>query len=216
MAKLSVENIPWNDLQKIGITKEALEKTNNLDNLLNYGKTSLMAIKGKLPGIEITGGHAKLFMRNREDGTPELRMELVRKFPNLKTAIYGTYLTDEQKKAITDGGCANIKCSTKNGDLNLLVSLDTDTNQLNYIEASKAYIPDSIAGVKLSDAQKQELKNGNKVLVQGMKNKDGESFDAHISYNAANKGLNFISNKSETTEKNTQKKSAKSSKNIKQ
>ena len=55
MGRLKEENIPWDALAKLGITKETLESTDNLNNLLNYNKTSLLAIKGKLPNIEITG-----------------------------------------------------------------------------------------------------------------------------------------------------------------
>lgn len=196
MARLKEENIPWDALAKLGITKDYLVQSNNLDNLLNYQKTSLLSIKGKLPNIEITGGHAKLMMRNNENGEPELRLELVRKSPNLKGAIYGTYLDDTQKQQILSGGCANVICSTKNGDLSLLVSLDPDTNQLNHLDASKVSIQDSIAGVKLTDAQKADLKSGKQILVTGMQKKNGEKFDAKVSYNSVNKGLVFIQEKS--------------------
>lgn len=196
MARLKEENIPWDALAKLGITKDYLVQSNNLDNLLNYQKTSLLTIKGKLPNIEITGGHAKLMMRNNENGQPELRLELVRKSPNLKGSIYGTYLDDNQKQQILNGGCANVICSTKNGDLNLLVSLDPDTNQLNHQDASKVSIQDSIAGVKLTYEQKADLKSGKQVLVTGMKKKSGETFDAKVAYNSVNKGLVFIPEKS--------------------
>lgn len=198
MARLNLENIPWDALAKLGITKEILEQTNNLDNLLNYNKTSLMAIKGKLPNIEITGGHAKLMMRNNEKGEPELRLELVRKYPNLKGAIYGTYLNDTQKQQILDGGCANVKCNTKNGELSLLVSLDSDTNQLNHVDASKVSIQDKMAGVTLSSEQKDELLKGNSIKLDGMKKKSGETFSARVAYNTVNKSLVFLPEKAKS------------------
>ena len=198
MARLKLENIPWDALAKLGITKEILEQTNNLENLLNYNKTSLMAIKGKLPNIEITGGHAKLMMRNNEKGEPELRLELVRKYPNLKGAIYGTYLNDTQKQQILDGGCANVKCNTKNGELSLLVSLDSDTNQLNHVDASKVSIQDKMAGVTLSNEQKDELLKGNSIKLDGMKKKSGEIFSARVAYNTVNKSLVFLAEKAKS------------------
>lgn len=213
MARLNLENIPWDALAKLGITKEILEQTNNLDNLLNYNKTSLMAIKGKLPNIEITGGHAKLMMRNNEKGEPELRLELVRKYPNLKGAIYGTYLNDTQKQQILDGGCANVKCNTKNGELNLLVSLDPDTNQLNHVDASKVSIQDKIAGVSLTGDQKKDLLNGNSVQVDGMKRKNGETFSARVAYNTVSRTLVFLPEKTKSQTQN-KKQTAKKGKNI--
>ena len=196
MARLKLENIPWDALAKLGITKEILEQTNNLENLLNYNKTSLMAIKGKLPNIEITGGHAKLMMRNNEKGEPELRLELVRKYPNLKGAIYGTFLSDAQKQQILDG--ANVKCNTKNGELSLLVSLDSDTNQLNHVDASKVSIQDKMAGVTLSNEQKDELLKGNSIKLDGMKKKSGETFSARVAYNTVNKTLVFLPEKAKS------------------
>lgn len=198
MARLKMENIPWDALAKLGITKEILEQTNNLENLLNYNKTSLMAIKGKLPNIEITGGHAKLMMRNNAKGEPELRLELVRKYPNLKGAIYGTFLSDAQKQQILDGGCANVKCNTKNGELSLLVSLDSDTNQLNHVDASKVSIQDKMAGVTLSSEQKDELLKGNSIKLDGMKKKSGETFSARVAYNTVNKSLVFLAEKAKS------------------
>ena len=38
MARLKEENIPWDALAKLGITKDYLVQSNNLDNLLNYQK----------------------------------------------------------------------------------------------------------------------------------------------------------------------------------
>lgn len=192
MAKLTIEDLPWEEMAQLGITREVLEKTNNLDTLLNYGKTDLLAIKGKLPNIEITGGHAKFFMRSNADGKPELRVELCRKFPNFKSAIYGQFLSEAQQNAIKEGGCARLTCSTSNGELNLLVSLDKDTNQLNHVEVGKAHIPDKIAGANITPAQKELLLGGMKVKIDGMKNKEGKGINASVAYNAATKGLVFI------------------------
>ncbi|MBE6246365.1 MAG: DUF4099 domain-containing protein [Bacteroidales bacterium] len=207
MAKLTIEDLPWEEMKQLGITKEVLEKTNNLETLLNYGKTDLLAIKGKLPNVEITGGHAKFFMRSNSEGKPELRVELCRKFPNFKSAIYGQYLTEEQQNTIKDGGCAKLTCNTSNGELNLLVSLDKDTNQLNHVEVGKAHVPDKIAGAEISQMQKDMLLGGMKVKIDGMKNKEGQAINASVAYNAVTKGLVFIfdNNEGRTVDKSNKR-----------
>jgi hypothetical protein len=48
----------------------------------------------------------------------------------------------------------------------------------------------------LTDAQKADLKSGKQILVTGMQKKNGEKFDAKVSYNSVNKGLVFIPEKS--------------------
>ena len=86
----------------------------------------------------------------------------------------------------------------------------TDTNQLNHVDASKISIQDSLAGAKLSQEQKNQLLNGDTILVTGMKRKNGESFDAKVAYNAVNKGLVFIPDKSKTQKQNMQQTTKKS------
>ena len=72
------------------------------------------------------------------------------------------------------------------------VSLDKETNTLATMSANKLSIGDSILGVKLTDEQKENLKQGNPVFVKGLQGKDGaENWDAVVSVDAVKKGLSF-------------------------
>lgn len=203
MEKLTPELIE--QLAKLGITEELLDKTNNLKKILSGDKTSLLNIRGKIPNFEISG-QAKLFIRNTADGVPELRVELIRRYPDLNAPVYGVRLTDEQKNVVEKGGTVKITAATKNGDIDFLVSLDRETNQLNAVNAKRVYIQKEIAGVTLTDEQKTTLQQGGKVYIEKMKNREGGEFSAYVTYNAASRGLIFLP---EDEEKKKNKKSKK-------
>jgi hypothetical protein len=78
------------------------------------------------------------------------------------------------------------------------VSLDSDTNQLNHVDASKVSIQDKMAGVTLSNEQKDELLKGNSIKLDGMKKKSGETFSARVAYNTVNKSLVFLPEKAKS------------------
>ena len=72
------------------------------------------------------------------------------------------------------------------------ISLDKETNTLATMSANKLSLGDFILGVKLTDEQKENLKQGNPVFVKGLQGKDGaENWDAVVSVDAVKKGLSF-------------------------
>jgi hypothetical protein len=72
------------------------------------------------------------------------------------------------------------------------VSLDKETNTIATMSASKLSIGDKILGVELSQEQKDNLKQGNPILLKGLNAKDGgENWDAVVSVDALTKGLSF-------------------------
>lgn len=72
------------------------------------------------------------------------------------------------------------------------VSLDKETNTLATMSASKLSVADTILGVTLTEQQKENLKQGNPILLKGLTAKDGgENWDAVVSVDALNRGLSF-------------------------
>lgn len=191
--RISPDDVPWTELESLGITKGLLEKTNNLEPLLNFERTSLLPIRGKLQKFEITGGDAKFFFRT-VNGKLRLRIELVRLHPNLKIPIYGTYLTPEQETNCLKTGSAGepIIINTKNGKIPLLVTLDKETNHLIPMEQDKVKIKDRIANVKITPEVAQLLKSGAAVMLSGLKKKDGSTFDSLVQYSTVAKDIVFV------------------------
>jgi hypothetical protein len=72
------------------------------------------------------------------------------------------------------------------------VSLDKETNTIATMGVNKLSISDKILGVELSHEQKDNLKQGNPILLKGLNAKDGgEQWDAVVSVDAVTKGLSF-------------------------
>ena len=102
--------------------------------------------------------------------TPE-DMENVQKYGNVNRVIY-----------VDVNGVATPK----------YVSLDKETNTIATMSANKLSIGDKILGVELTQEQKDNLKQGNPILLKGLNAKDGgENWDAVVSVDALAKGLSF-------------------------
>lgn len=72
------------------------------------------------------------------------------------------------------------------------ISLDKETNTVATMSTNKLSIGDKILGVELSQEQKDNLKQGNPILLKGLNAKDGgEKWDAVVSVDALAKGLSF-------------------------
>ena len=78
-----------------------------------------------------------------------------------------------------------------------LISIDKQTNRLEAVPLDKLTVSQNLKGVELSPEQQQALKEGKKVLVEGMTSKktigtdNPKKFDAYVQFNAAKGGYDF-------------------------
>jgi len=72
------------------------------------------------------------------------------------------------------------------------VSVDKLTNEIVSMKADSVFIPDEIKGVKLSDYEKNELKEGRAIRLEDMMSDKGKEFSANIQINADRRGIEFI------------------------
>ena len=186
--------IDWEQLKNIGVTREQLVSTNSLDKMLNWQKSPvLFPIQGEISGIQIQTD-ARLSFRENAEGELSLRVHSVRQHPELDQPLYGTHLTKGDKKNLLETGNAGrqIEFSTgKDKTINAYVSVDKLTNELVVLNADKVKIPDELKGVKLSEQQKQELKDGKGVFIENMISKNQKPFSATVQVNADKRGLEF-------------------------
>ena len=186
--------INWEQLESIGVTREQLVKTNSLDKMLNRQKSPvLFPIQGEISGIHIQTD-ARLSFRENAEGELSLRVHSVRQQPELDVPLYGTHLTEEDKKNLLDTGNAGrlIEFNVgKDKTINAFVSVDKLTNELVVLNADKIKIPDELKGVKLSEQQKQELREGKGVYIENMLSKNLKPFSATVQVNADKRGLEF-------------------------
>lgn len=186
--------IDWSQLERLGVTRETLEKTKSLDAMLNFQKSPvLIPIAAKFDDTTLRTD-ARLSFRETPDGNLALAIHAIRKEPELERPYFGVKFSEEDKKNLLQTGNLGrvANAEYKQGETTpVFLSLDKLTNELVALRADKIKIPETIKGVTLDDKQKQELREGKSVLVEGMTSKNGKEFSTHVQINADKKGIEF-------------------------
>lgn len=199
--------IDWNQLERLGITRETLERTNSLESMLNWQKSPvLLPITARFDDITLRTD-ARLSFRETPDGKLSVYIHALRKEPELDRPYFGVRFTDEDKQNLFKTGNLGriVDVQYKQGETTpVFVSLDKLTNELVSIHADKIKIPDVMKGVTLDDKQKQALSEGKPVLVESMTSKNGKEFSASIQVNADKRGIEFQFDNVKKQEQNQQ------------
>jgi hypothetical protein len=190
------EQIDWDTMTNLGLSKEYLEKRNLLDPLLKGYKTNELLPIGVNLGGTILRTDARLSLQQAEDGKVVVGIHGIRKEPNLHFEFFGHKFTDEDKKNLLEtrnmGRVVDLK-NTKTGELMpSIISIDRLTNDVIALRTDFIKIPDEIKGVKLDDAQKQTLIEGKPLKLEGMISTKGTEFSAMVQFNADKRYVEFL------------------------
>ena len=191
---INPERVDWKMLETLGLSKEKLEQSGELDKILNWQKTNLLPIAIPVGDITIHT-EARLAFRTDEEGKISLAVHSLRKEPQLDFPYMGHKFSNEEKETLLATGNLGktIEVMPKNGEpFSAYISIDPQTNELITLRADRISIPQEIKGVTLSDGQYKDLVEGKAVKVEGMTSKNGKSFDATLQVNAEKKGIEFI------------------------
>ena len=186
--------IDWKQLDNLGLTRERLEQSGELDKMLNWQKSDLVTIAIPMGDTTIYTD-ARLAFRTDGEGNIGLAVHPLRKEPQLDFPYMGHKFSPEEKEQLlTTGNLGKtIEITPKNGEpFAAYISIDPQTNELIALRADRVNIPKEIKGVTLSDAQYKDLVEGKAVKVEGMTAKSGKSFNATLQVNAEKKGIEFI------------------------
>lgn len=188
------EKVDWKQLDRLGLSREQLEQSGELTNMLNWQKSNLITIAIPMGDTTIYTD-ARLAFRTDGDGNIGLAIHPLRKEPQLDFPYMGYKFSPEEKEQLlTTGNLGKtIEVTPKNGEpFSAYVSIDPQTNELIALRADRVNIPKDIKGVTLSDQQYKDLVEGKAVKVEGMTAKSGKSFNATLQVNAERKGIEFI------------------------
>jgi hypothetical protein len=186
--------VNWEQLEKLGISKDFLKNTKNLEAMLNFRKSpDLIPITIKTDNITIRTD-ARLAFRQDENGNFNVAVHAVRNKPELDRPYFGVTLTDEDKNNLLQTGNAGriIHPQYKEGETTpVFLSIDKLTNELVAARADKINIPEEIKGVKLSENQQKELAEGQAIFVEDMTARSGNEFSAWLQVDADKRGIGF-------------------------
>lgn len=205
------EQIDWDTMTNLGLSKEYLEKRNLLEPLLKGYKTNELLPIGVNLGGTILRTDARLSLQQAEDGKVVVGIHGIKKEPNLHFEFFGHKFTDEDKKILLETGnmgrVVNL-VNSKTGDLiPSIISIDRLTNDVIALRTDFIKIPDEIKGVKLNDVQKQTLMEGKPLKLEGMISTKGTEFSATVQFNADKRYVEFLfdrSNSNRQTQSNGQ------------
>jgi len=186
--------VNWDRFERYGITREGLEKTGNMDKLLDYQKTDLMPVAIKLDG-ETRPSDARFSLRKQEDGTFSPNIHLIRHKPELERPYFGVKFTEEDKRNLLKTGNLGriVEAEFKQGEKTpILLSLDKLTNELVAFRKEWLKVPDTYKGATLNEEQKQKLGEGKAVYIEGMTAKNGKPLDREVQFNADKRYFELI------------------------
>ncbi|WP_028901354.1 DUF4099 domain-containing protein, partial [Hoylesella timonensis] len=186
--------IDWKQLDNLGLTRERLKQSGELEKMLSWQKSNLVTIAVPIGDTTIYT-EARLAFRTDDNGNVGLAIHPLRKEPQLDFPYMGYKFSPEEKEQLlTTGNLGKtIEVTPKNGNpFSAYISIDPQTNEIVALRADRVNIPKEIKGVILSDAQYKELVEGKAVKVEGMTAKSGKTFNATLQVNAEKKGIEFI------------------------
>ena len=190
------EQIDWDTMTNLGLSKEYLEKRNLLEPLLKGYKTNELLPIGVNLGGTILRTDTRLSLQQAEDGKVVVGIHGIKKEPNLHFEFFGHKFTDEDKKNLLETGnmgrVVDLK-NSKTGELMpSIISIDRLTNDVIALRKDFIKVPDEIKSVKLNDEQKQTLLEGKPLYLEGMVSTKGTEFSATVQFNADKRYVEFL------------------------
>lgn len=187
--------INWDQLKNFGLSREYLQERGLLDSMLKGYKTNQLVPINLNFGSAVLRTDARLSLQQSNTGEVVLAIHGIRKQPELERPYFGHIFTDEDRKNLLETGNMGrvVELKGRNGEyIPSFISLDKMTNEVVAMRAENVYIPNEIKGVQLTDQEKNDLREGKKVYIEGMTAKSGNEFSAHIQVSAERRGIDFI------------------------
>lgn len=194
--KYKPEQIDWETMNNLGLSKEKLEKMNLLDPLLKGYKTNELVPVSLNLGTAVTKMDARLSLQSNDDGQVVVAIHGIRKEPNLNFEFFGHSFSQADKNNLLETGNMGrvvnlVNSKNPNETIPSIISVDRLTNELVALRTEFIKIPDELKGVKLNDEQKQTLMEGKPLYLEGMISKKGTEFDATVQFNADKRFVEF-------------------------
>ena len=187
--------INWDQLKNFGLSREYLQERGLLDSMLKGYKTNQLVPINLNFGSAVLRTDARLSLQQSNTGEVVLAIHGIRKQPELERPYFGHIFSEEDKKNLLETGNMGrvVELKGRNGEyIPSFISLDKMTNEVVAMRAENVYIPNEIKGVELTDQEKNDLREGKKVYIEGMTAKSGNEFNAHIQVSAERRGIDFI------------------------
>ncbi|AXP79782.1 hypothetical protein CJ739_685 [Mariniflexile rhizosphaerae] len=198
------EQIDWETMKNLGLSKEKLEKMNLLDPLLRGYKTNELVPVSLNLGRAITRMDARLSLQANDEGQVVVAIHGIRRTPNLNFPFFGHEFSKEDKDNLLQTGnmgrVVNLTNPKTGETIPSIISVDRLTNELVALRTEYIKIPEHIKDVKLDEQQKQTLMEGKPLYIEGMTSKKGDPFNASVQFNADKRYVEFLFDRSNSNQ----------------
>ena len=168
---------------------------------MSYGYKSphLVDINPEIEGVDYPM-KARLSLEEQPDGSLKFIPHPYQNQVDLDKPFQGIMLPNDVKENLLATGNAGrvVELEPRPSEkVPSLVSIDKLTNRLEAVPLDKLTVSQNLKGTELFPEQQQALKEGKKVLVEGMTSKttmgtdNPRKFDAYVQFNAAKGGYDF-------------------------
>ena len=187
--------INWKELEeKWGVKRDDLEKSGNLDRMLNYGKSDLVRVSPNFGG-EAFDLDARLSFKKDGEGNVSLVPHFIRKEQKLDEYKEHKFSDDDRKNLRETGNLGRVVdlVDRETGEIiPSFVSIDRKTNEITDVPANKVRIPERIGKTEITKQEQDMLRAGLPVRDKLIERKDGRKFVTTLQVNVEQRGVEFV------------------------
>ena len=187
--------INWQELEeKWGVKRDDLEKSGDLDRMLNYGKSDLVRVAPNFGG-EAFELDARLSFKKDGEGNVSLVPHFIRKEQKLDEYKEHKFSDDDRKNLRETGNLGRVVdlVDRETGEIiPSFVSIDRKTNEITDVPANKVRIPERIGKTEITKQEQDMLRAGLPVRDKLIERKDGRKFVTTLQVNVEQRGVEFV------------------------
>ena len=187
--------INWQELEeKWSVKRDDLEKSGDLDRMLNYGKSDLVRVSPNFGG-EAFELDARLSFKKDGEGNVSLVPHFIRKEQKLDEYKEHKFSDDDRKHLRETGNLGRVVdlVDRETGEIiPSFVSIDRKTNEITDVPANKVRIPERIGKTEITKQEQDMLRAGLPVRDKLIERKDGRKFVTTLQVNVEQRGVEFV------------------------
>ena len=187
--------INWQELEeRWGVKRDELEKSGDLQKMLNYGKSDLVKVTPNFGG-EAFELDARLSFKKDGEGNVSLVPHFIRKEQKLEEYKEHKFSDEDRKNLRETGNLGRVVdlVDKETGEITpSFVSIDRKTNEITDVPASKVRIPERIGNTEITKQEQDMLRAGLPVCDKLIERKDGRKFVTTLQVNVEQRGVEFV------------------------
>ena len=187
--------INWKELEeKWGVKRDDLEKSGDLDRMLNYGKSDLVRVSPNFGG-EAFELDARLSFKKDGEGNVSLVPHFIRKEQKLDEYKEHKFSDEDRKNLRETGNLGRVVdiVDRETGEIiPSYISIDRKTNEITDIPANKVRIPERIGKTEITKQEQDMLRAGLPVRDKLIERNDGRKFVTTLQVNVEQRGVEFV------------------------